>query len=285
MSDFEPDDRLSVLLDELGQEDPPSTLVRGVMSRITPLQQRKAAPVLQFTKGQPMTRKIIWGVAAAAAVALVVFSMKGFPPTGAGTEGTIGAAKRYQAPQLSEKDVTLGDTSAQAFMQSDTFAKLLKDPAAVKLLSDARFVAQLKSADIRWAIANHDLAAAFVRADVARELQNRDVIAALQNPNIVAAVQKADLNHGVSEAAIQALGVNAEVAAALRSEVFVLAVRQDQVLAAIHNEVFSAALVDTRLGAALKSEVFQQALASSGFFAALQSDRFAAALASSVRAE
>jgi hypothetical protein len=59
--------------------------------------------------------------------------MTGLPPVDKGVEGTIGAAKRYQAQQISDKDVVLGDTSAQQFIQSDTFVRLLKDPASMKL--------------------------------------------------------------------------------------------------------------------------------------------------------
>jgi hypothetical protein len=296
MSAFEPDDRLSALLDELGPEEPPPTLARDVMARIPALPHRGAAPVLRFTKGQPMTRKIIWGVAAAAAVALAVFSVKGFPPTGAGTEGTIGAAKRYQAPQLSEKDVTLGDASAQEFMQSDTFARLLKDPAAVKLLSDAKFVAQVKDANVRFTLANPDLSAfihalhselipALVRADVATALKRDDVIAALKAGDLAAAVQKGDLNAAVSDSAIKALLTSADLVTALHNDVFVHAIQNTQVIAALSNPVFAGVIADSRLGAALASGVLQNAIASNGFFTAVQSQQFAAQLASNVHAQ
>ena len=82
-----------------------------------------------------MSKKIMWGLAAAAAVVLGVFTLKGFPPVD-GTQGTIGAAKRYDAEQMTDKDVTLGDTSTQNFLQSDTFAAIIQDPNTVKLLSD-----------------------------------------------------------------------------------------------------------------------------------------------------
>jgi len=296
MSEFAPDDRLSALLDELGPEDPPSTLVRDVMARINPVPTRQPAPVLRFEKGHDMTRKFIWGIAAAAAILLAVFSIKGFPPTGAGTEGTIGAAKRYQAAQLSEKDVTLGDASAQEFMQSDTFAKLLKDPAAVKLLSDAKFVAQVKDSSVRYTLTNPDLAVfirwlrpelipALVRYDVARALQKPEVIAALQAGDLAAAVQKGDLNAAVSDSGIKALLTSANLVNALHSQVFVSLVQNPQVIAALRSPVFAGVIADLRLSAALESGVLQNALASNGFFAAVQSQQFAAALASNVHAQ
>ena len=45
-----------------------------------------------------MTSQAMWALATAAAVLLAVFVIRGFPPAGSGTESTIGAAQRYQAP-------------------------------------------------------------------------------------------------------------------------------------------------------------------------------------------
>jgi hypothetical protein len=36
-----------------------------------------------------MGKKVMWGLAAAAALALIVMKFTGFPPTGDGTEGTV----------------------------------------------------------------------------------------------------------------------------------------------------------------------------------------------------
>ena len=53
-----------------------------------------------------MAKKVLWIVAAAAAVALMVdASSFGYPPVQKGTEATIGAAQRYQSPQISSADV------------------------------------------------------------------------------------------------------------------------------------------------------------------------------------
>ena len=43
--------------------------------------------------------------------------MTGYPPADKGTEGTIGAAQRYQAPQIANQDVKLQDAELQSFMQ------------------------------------------------------------------------------------------------------------------------------------------------------------------------
>jgi hypothetical protein len=78
----------------------------------------------------------MWGLATVADVTQAVFTITGFPVADRGTEATIGAAQRYQAPQISDKDVVLGDAQIQKFLQSETFDRLLKDENARKLLSN-----------------------------------------------------------------------------------------------------------------------------------------------------
>jgi hypothetical protein len=63
----------------------------------------------------------------------------GYPPSESGTEGTIGAAQRYQAPQISNADVKVTDAQLQAFLQSDAFERLKKDKAARAALRNKDF--------------------------------------------------------------------------------------------------------------------------------------------------
>src|SRR5207248_8869556 len=58
---------------------------------------------------------------------------------------TIGAEQKYQAPQIGDSDVVLGDAAAQEFLQSEAFDRLLKDPEARSLLADKSVQAQLKN--------------------------------------------------------------------------------------------------------------------------------------------
>jgi hypothetical protein len=82
--------------------------------------------------------KIVFGISTAAVIVLAGLWMTGVvPPVDDGADASIGAAKRYQAPQMGSQDVALGDTEAQAFMQSETFDRLLKDPDARKALASA----------------------------------------------------------------------------------------------------------------------------------------------------
>src|SRR5258706_11730692 len=111
MTDYSSDDRLSQLIEDLGDVDPPAALTRQVMGRISQEPRHEVRRrIIQFNRGDtPMTRKAMWGLAAAAVIVLGVYTITGFPPVGRGTEGTIGAAQKYQAPQISGKAVTLGD--------------------------------------------------------------------------------------------------------------------------------------------------------------------------------
>src|SRR5947207_8129932 len=75
--------------------------------------------------GVIMGRKVMWGLAAAAAVVLAILAVRGFPAVGSGTEATVVPAQRAQTTQLASNDVVLGDADAQAFLQSDAFDRLM----------------------------------------------------------------------------------------------------------------------------------------------------------------
>jgi hypothetical protein len=95
-----------------------------------------------------MMKNIMLGVAAAATTIAVTFAMTGWPPVEGGIEGDITQAKRYQAQQLSSKDVVLEDTEAHRFIQSDTFDRLLKDPDARRLLNNPDIRLRLSDAAV-----------------------------------------------------------------------------------------------------------------------------------------
>ena len=50
-----------------------------------------------------------------------------YPPLGP-SEGTVGPAQRYVSAQVTDADVTLGDTSVPEIMQTDAFELMVKDP-------------------------------------------------------------------------------------------------------------------------------------------------------------
>ena len=81
-----------------------------------------------------VSKRILPIVAVLAVAALGYFAVRGFPTVGTGAEGTVGAAKRYEAEQIASKDVVLKDPALQEFMQTDVFHSLTANKEAVKAL-------------------------------------------------------------------------------------------------------------------------------------------------------
>jgi hypothetical protein len=77
--------------------------------------------------------------AAVVAVGLGAYGLgRVYPPLGP-SEGTIGASQRYVNAQVSDKDVTLGDTSVPELMQTDAFEAMVRNPSFRALAADANF--------------------------------------------------------------------------------------------------------------------------------------------------
>jgi hypothetical protein len=84
-----------------------------------------------------MTRRLVILAAILVVGVGVIFLSKRSTGPNQGAEGTIGAANRYTAQQISDKDVALKDADVQAFLQSDLFHKMTIDPEFRKVaLSD-----------------------------------------------------------------------------------------------------------------------------------------------------
>jgi hypothetical protein len=263
------DDRLDQLLNELGPAEPPPGLVSAVMARVASLADRGAArhPSVRTNGVTLMTsRRMMWVLAAAAAVVLGVFIVKGFPVVNQGTDATIGAAKRYQAEQLSNKDVVVGDTQVQDFLQSEVFDRLMKDDSARQLLS------------------NHSVRTALSNPELTRLLTDNGVVAALVNADVKAAFAddrlRAELSRGIN-AGIQANVVNKAVAdAALSSEVVHRILADASLVAALRNGVVWNALTNSGFRDALKADYVAAALQSPAFVNAIHVPAFANAMAS-----
>jgi hypothetical protein len=263
------DDRLDQLLNELGPAEPPPGLVSAVMARVASLADRGAArhPSVRTNGVTLMTsRKAMWVLAAAAAVVLGVFIVRGFPVVDQGTEATIGAAKRYQAEQLSNKDVTVGDTQVQDFLQSETFDRLMKDDSARHLLSDR---------SVRAALSNPELASLLTDNAIRATLVNADVHAAFADDRLLAA-----LSQGIN-AGLRANVVNKAVTdAALSSEVVHHILADASLVAALRNGVLWNSLTNADFRSALKADYAAAALQSPAFVNAVRAPAFANALAS-----
>jgi hypothetical protein len=238
------DDEVTRTLNDLPPVDPPTTLVNDVMSTIASRRAARAthSSVIPTKRGEIMAKKVLWILAAAAAVALITMRFVGYPPVEKGTEATIGAAQRYQSPQISSADVKTEDAQLQAFLQSDLFRQLTTDKTArqalknkdfQKALQDPAVRAALASSDVRYAIgsvkpfvasdaaalakydlsiraaldANAALKAAFDASPALRAaLVSPDIIAAMGSASLGAALSKADVALALSnDAAIGAV--------------------------------------------------------------------------------
>ena len=164
-------DELSVMINELPQVDPPPTMVGTVMSTIAQFSRTHGTrpPVTLMRRGNTMAKKVLWSVAAAAAAALVVMRVAGYPPVEKGTEATIGAAQRYQSQQIAAADVKVENPELQAFLQSDLFRQLVADKAAQRVLKSKDFQRAISDVSVRAALARQDVMQliSYVRIDVA----------------------------------------------------------------------------------------------------------------------
>ena len=231
-------DEVTEMLRDLPEVDPPPALVDNVMSTIVRRARIETMSPTLMTKGRTMAKKVLWSVAAAAAVALVVMRVFGYPPVQDGTEATIGAAQRYQAPQISSADVKLEDAQLQAFLQSDVFRQLASDKVAQEALKNNDFRRALADASVRVALSSPDVVAAIAAtaatagAPQALEANNARLDAAKVKLDAVLASSEALrvalasplVAHAIANSALGVALVNADAAFALSQEVAVNAV-------------------------------------------------------------
>jgi hypothetical protein len=255
------DDEVTRTLNDLPPVDPPSTLVNDVMSTIASRSATARATHSSYIptkRGENMAKKVLWIVAATAALALIAMRLVGYPPVEKGTEATIGAAQRYQSPQISSADVKTEDAQLQAFLQSDVFRQLTTDKVArqalrnkdfQKALQDPAVRAALVSSDVRRVIGDLKLADAKVLANSeAKVLANSDAKALASNDVRIRA----------------ALDANAMLRAAFESSPALRAalVSQD-VIAAMNSKAMDAVLSKADVAMLVSSDVVFRALSAS----------------------
>ena len=228
----EQDEQLDQLLSSLGPADAPPDLVDAVLARISPpthtaVSQPVVHPFVRRSvhkRGVTVNKKIIFALAAAAVVVLAVITYTNYPSTPTGTEATIGAAQRAQAPQIAASDVQLGDTEAQAFLQSEVFDELINDENTRTLLQDAGLRQILADADLRKALEveaiRNSLSAPEMKklmddqnlvnrlaadAAFAKKVQDNNVRVALSDAAFLRAVKKADVRANLARAGVAEL--------------------------------------------------------------------------------
>ena len=75
-----PDDEVTRRLDDLPEVDPPATMVQDVMATIASRSAaRSTHSVIPTKRGEIMAKKVLWIVAATAALALITMRLVGYP--------------------------------------------------------------------------------------------------------------------------------------------------------------------------------------------------------------
>jgi hypothetical protein len=174
-----------------------------------------------FTGGDTVIKKVLIGTVAAAAIILAIAYWTGYPPVpGEGTEATVGAAQRYQAKQMSDKDVVLGDAAAQTFLQSEGFDRLMKNEKARAFLKKAS-----KDPDLKSALLSPQFLMLMREQRVADLLANDNLLALMQHPALLDALRKTDFVDAMHSDAFLNLLVNRDIQAALLSKDYLAAMK------------------------------------------------------------
>jgi len=242
-------EQLAGFIESIGPASPPPGLVEHVLAQVS--QRPYAVRPSTFERGVTVNKKILFGLAAAAAIVLAVITYNSYPRPIEGTEATIGAAQRAQTPQIAAQDVKLGDTSAQDVLQTETFDAIMKDDAVRTMLQDAELRSHLTDAGLRSALQDEGIKKALNDPELKRKLSDPALHRALSDPE---AAKKFD------DANVRAMLYNRYFADALRST------------------AFRNVLLRNGMAAAMAGAAFQQALRDKGFDAAMRSQSFAASL-------
>jgi len=208
--------------------DPPARVMRAVMDHV----HHNAPGALHESEltltGGLMRTKVLWGLAAAAGIVLAVLAYTGFPPDTGGSEGAIGAAKRYQAGQIAASDVKLGDQGAHAFLQSDLFDKLMKDESVRKALSDPDIRVALADPAIRVALTDSDLRAALTNPGMRTSLSDPRIRTALNDPAMRVALSHAGIAKALRDPNLATALTSADLQVALKANGLSAALKSPQ---------------------------------------------------------
>ena len=117
--------------------------------------KRSREDVMARQQNMFQRRMIFAGAGVLAVAALVVYFGGYYPPAKEEALGTIGQAERYRSTQITATDVKLDSPEVQAFLQSEAFDRIVRDPAARQALSNE---------DLQKAIAQDFFADAMVQS-------------------------------------------------------------------------------------------------------------------------
>jgi len=128
------------------------------------------------------------------AVILGFVALRGIKVPPEGTEGTIGAANRYQTEQISAKDVKLEDAEIQAFLQSDTFHKLATSPEFRNVVKEQSFREVAGMPAYRTLMENKDQVQSLASKEFAQYLVQPSTVAMVTSEAFVKVASECNLS-------------------------------------------------------------------------------------------
>jgi hypothetical protein len=276
--------------------DPPPGFAAGVMGQLssprrvlsdsnpgfwTPRSRRQA-----IGGGGMSSKKVLLGIAAVAVLAIGYFAVTGFPPTGPGSDATVGAAKKYQSEQIAQKDVTLSNPEIQRVLQSDAFHKLVTNPQTRAILTSKEFQKAIASIEVQGLLGRaagdaemmQELDSAFDSKAVGELMsylsKNSEASAALGSAFEDAAVERA-LDQAADKSIENASGRATDSAAGKALDAALSGAIQDRAL----ERLLEGATRDAAFTRLLANEAFQDAMQNPAFAGLLADPAFGAAFA------
>ena len=183
--------QLASLIESLGAADAPPALAQNVLTQIS--HRPHSIRPLTFQRGVIVNKKILFGLAAAAAIVLAVITYNSNPPATVGTEATIGAAQRAQAPQIASSDVKLGDTSTQDVLQTEEWDQILKDQDLRTALQDENFRTNLLDVEYRNALADATLLRGIQTREFAEHMKAQALVKKLDEAALISRAREVSL--------------------------------------------------------------------------------------------
>jgi hypothetical protein len=181
--------------------------------------------------GVIVAKKALWGVAGLAVVVILAVVYFNGRTVDQGAQGAIGAADRYRGAQPGSVDAKPGN--AQAFLQSDTFDKLIKNK------------------DIRGLLGDPELCQLLTNDAVEKALKDEEVAAFFNDKKLMEALGDADVATALEAVEVQAFMADAEVQLALADDTVVAAFQTKLWEAAIQNHVTMKIFGDAEVQATL----------------------------------
>jgi len=235
--------------------------------------------------------KVMIGVAGLAAVAIAAVLITGYPPTGMGSEGTVGAAKRYQGAAMSQKDVKVTGADLQKFLQSDTWHRLMTNKSSRnsihKLFSNQPLQKAMGKPQVLARLADKKFAAALASPGMAAVFSNHELELALEHTELQLALADPKFELAFNDQDFQNLLDDPKFELALKDEQFVDALGDAKLsgklnpeeLALYHSPALQEALSVPAFEAAMDYPAFVTELSNDVFEAALENHDFLEALA------